>query len=198
MKYYLKKTGDDNMFSSYEQRSLQRKNWLNLFKEEELWAFYLRSKDLLVSTKGNVKRFSNNKVRKVHPDRAGYLQIKVKTLSDTTITKRVHRLVAETFLFCENKEYYEVNHIDGNKLNNSIQNLEWVTRKENLKHSFDNKVYRPLKGSENPRSKLSNTDVRNIRKLRKNNTLLTLAKKYKVTTTTIYLVCKNKTYKEVI
>lgn len=47
----------------------------------------------------------------------------------------VHRIVAETFLSNTNK-LLEVNHIDGNKKNNSVINLEWVTHSQNVKHAY--------------------------------------------------------------
>lgn len=74
---------------------------------------------------GRVKKMALTK----RPD--GYLRITIKGKG-----YYVHRLVAEVFIpNPENKE--QVNHIDGNKTNNCVSNLEWTSRSENVKHAYD-------------------------------------------------------------
>lgn len=64
----------------------------------------------------------------------GYLKVVLMGSGGSRITVNVHRLVAMAFL--ENfNEGYVVNHKDGNKENNSVDNLEWVSPKENIVHS---------------------------------------------------------------
>lgn len=78
--------------------------------------------------------------------------------------KTVHRLVAQAFIpNPENKP--EVNHKDGNKFNNHVENLEWVTRKENFKHAWDNGLFskRRIKGEKNGNAKMTDFKVRRMR-----------------------------------
>lgn len=85
-----------------------------------------------ISTFGRVSNY--RKIMKTYKINSGYVCIK---LHDTTGRKSflLHRLVAETFLpNPDNKA--EVNHIDGNKSNNRVDNLEWVTSAENKRHAF--------------------------------------------------------------
>ncbi|MFD0768883.1 NUMOD4 motif-containing HNH endonuclease [Bacillus sp. CGMCC 1.60114] len=74
----------------------------------------------------------------------------------------VHRLVAEAFIPKEEGKNF-VNHIDGNKSNNCIDNLEWCTHKENLRHARDKQLLR-VKGESNPSAKLRKEDIEYIRK----------------------------------
>lgn len=72
----------------------------------------------------------------------------------------VHRLIAQAFIpNPENKPF--VNHIDGNKLNNSINNLEWCTNDENMKHAVDTGLI-SFKGELNPSNKLSKEQALDI------------------------------------
>jgi hypothetical protein len=110
-------------------------------------------------------------------------------------TKRVHRLVAEHF--CEKlNDKHEVNHIDGNKLNNKFDNLEWVSHSDNVKHAFDNGLMKALKGSKNPNSKLTEKDVKEIREIaskKRNYNRIGLAKQYGVSDKHIQDIVNSKT-----
>ena len=104
----------------------------------------------MVSDNGDVRRIGSNKNCSTR-DRKGYLAVDLYENGERK-TKRVHRLVAEAFIpNPDNKT--EVNHKDGNKLNNNVSNLEWVTSKENVRHAWDNGLMKPsysMLGRKNP------------------------------------------------
>lgn len=77
---------------------------------------------------------------------------------------QLHRLVLESFNPI-NKLSMEVNHIDGNKHNNSLSNLEWVTSKENKIHAVAIGLNNPPRGENNGKSKVTSDDVIYIKKL---------------------------------
>lgn len=88
-----------------------------------------------VSCIGDVYSLRQNKLLKPHPDRKGYLKVKLYGAQSEKLSTRVHRLVAYAFL-PNPQSLPEVNHIDYNKLNNHYSNLEWCTTKHNVNHSF--------------------------------------------------------------
>lgn len=108
---------------------------------------------------------------------------------------RVHRLVAECYIpNPDNKPY--VNHIDGNKSNNKLINLEWCTAKENEYHKRT-VLKKHIIGSDVYGSKLNNDDVLWIRNNRNNFSTKELSYKFNVSTTSIYNILKNKTWKHI-
>lgn len=74
-------------------------------------------------------------------DTVGYYQCILRDTNGKRHYTRVHRLVAKTFIDNPNK-LPQVNHKDGNKLNNNVSNLEWCTNSENTQHGYDNSLYK--------------------------------------------------------
>lgn len=90
-----------------------------------------------VSNYGEVRNNKTGRLMKPIKNEKGYLRVGLTT-NGKLKCMRVHRLVAQAFIHNpDNKP--EVNHIDFNKENNCVSNLEWVTGKENTKHSLGNR-----------------------------------------------------------
>ena len=95
-----------------------------------------------VSTKGNIKSFKKYKEGAIlKPKKDGKDRYLMICLSNNGSQKYylIHRLVAQAFIQNPNNKE-EVNHIDGNKKNNNVENLEWVTHSENIRHAFENNL----------------------------------------------------------
>lgn len=132
------------------------------YTPSEIWKDVIGYEDTYeVSNFGNVRRKSCNLKQFSNID--GY---KVLSLSKNgeTKTQLVHRLMLKAFVpNLENKE--QVNHIDCDKQNNNLENLEWVTPEENIKHAVENDRQRDQNGENNNMSKLTEKDVLFIRRL---------------------------------
>lgn len=100
----------------------------------EIWKPIKDYPEYKVSNLGRIKSLYKDIILNQCKNERGYLNVWLYN-SGKRKGFRVHRLVAEAFLVkhCEN---LEVNHIDHNKENNCVDNLEWCTKSENIKHSF--------------------------------------------------------------
>ena len=107
---------------------------------KELWKPLLEYKGIEISSIGRIRKAANKRrkeriLTEFPKDRDGYCRCSVQKIDGTWTSQPVHRLVAKAFIpNVENKQ--AVNHIDGNRQNNKVENLEWVTPKENVIHSF--------------------------------------------------------------
>jgi hypothetical protein len=139
-------------------------------------------------------------------DKKGYLRVGL-VINGKLCTKKIHRLIAEAFIPNPEKKP-QVNHINCIKSDNRVENLEWVTPKENTEHAIKNNLFCFIdsvksvnkiikKGELNGNSKLTASDVLQIRKLYKPRlfTLEMLAKKFNVKRSCVKDVVLKKSWK---
>jgi hypothetical protein len=150
----------------------------------------------------------DGRVLKPAKDNKGYLRVGL-TINGKLCTKKVHRLIAQTFISNTlNKPF--VNHINGIKNDNRVENLEWVTAKENTKHAIDNGLFyfntseqsiniNTKKGSLNGMSILNEQEVIEIRKKFKPRkyTRKMLSLEYNVTENCIKDIIIRKSWKHI-
>lgn len=110
---------------------------------------------------------NNVKQLTTHVSNTGYERICI-SYKKMAINLSIHRVVASAFI--NNKDSlinFEVNHKDGNKLNNCVENLEWVTPKENVKHAFEFNLCKC--GENHARSKYTNKQIIHVCELLTHN-----------------------------
>lgn len=114
--------------------------------------------DYEVSEDGRIRNIHNKREIKQFVGKDGYLRTQIAGK-----TRLVHRVVAKAYI-PEDPEREFVNHKDGNKQNNHVDNLEWSTKSENLRHAYQHSLKRKPVGTLNGRCKLTDDQVDFIRK----------------------------------
>jgi hypothetical protein len=136
--------------------------------ESEIWKPIKGFESLyLISNLGRLKSFHRDKIngKVINPTLTtkGYFHVHLYRAGEK-ITARIHQLVAQAFIGDCPKDH-QVNHKNGNKTDNRASNLEYLTMSENIEHAKFSGLY--TKGTKRPASKLTENDVREIRKLSK-------------------------------
>lgn len=150
---------------------------------KEIWVTLPDNPNYKISTAGSLYSIKRNKLMKPKIDRYGYYSVGLR-YSNNRVFTTIHRLVAKTFIPNPNNKP-QVNHIDCDKLNNNVSNLEWVTVKENIAHTHKMGRNANINGSKNPMAKLTDIDVWNIRFMYPNLSNYFIAKLYNVSDETI-------------
>ena len=165
----------------------------------EVWRTYPHNELYLVSNFGRIKRLSyktrhnrtwSERILTNTKTNDGYLKVGI-VCNGIYKDVRVHRMVAETFIDNPNDKPH-VNHINGNKLDNRTENLEWCTAKENISHSYENNL-QPIQVN-TYKGKLTNWQRKEI-VTRYNSEEISkrrLALEYGVSHTTISAIVNNK------
>lgn len=118
------------------------------------------NKEYTIDENGMVFDIENNRYKKSYINHKGYIYYTFYINGKSKLFF-AHRLVLMTFNPIENMEKLQVNHIDGNKKNNNIKNLEWCTQSENQRHAFRMGLI-SRKGTKNSQCKLSENQVIDI------------------------------------
>jgi len=153
-----------------------------------------------VSDQGQVRRISTVGGARagyvLNPDpNARYLHVTLSYLQEKE-NRTIHSLVAEAFLGSP-PGGYQVNHKNGEKHDNRVENLEWVTASQNHHHA--RWVLGRLLGENHPQSKLTKDDVRSIRRLYASGDFIQqeLAERFGIDRTTVSDITRHKHWRHV-
>ncbi len=158
------------------------------------------SGNYLVNKEGVLINQDTREIMATHKSKKGYIISNVTYSPYGDHIKKfmsLHRLVAETFIpNPDNKP--QVNHIDGNKENNSVSNLEWVTNNENMQHAIQNGLVIPgkNKGCDSNNSNLDEDLLYSFRHMyvEQNVSAYKLSKIFSISYTSAKRIANNKTY----
>jgi len=157
----------------------------------------VKSVDRFCASRWGTPRRVKGRMMKLFKTPQGYLQV---LLCRNGMSKKffIHRLVASAFI-ANSHNYPQVNHLDGNKSHNSVENLEWNSCQQNCHHALENKLYVTAKGSDAGQAKLTEDIVRDIREQAAVGIWhKTLAAQYGVGRKAITKIVNNQRWKHVV
>jgi hypothetical protein len=161
----------------------------------EVWKKIEEFENYEISNLGRLKvhlkfrRYRDYQTKILNPakDKDGYFRT-ILTRKGIRLNKQIHRLVCSSFIDNTLKKPC-VNHIDGNKQNNNVTNLEWCTVRENNIHAIKLGLKKPLKGVNHNMVKLTEDEVLQIRKM--NITQREISKIYNISQTQVSRIKNN-------
>ena len=169
----------------------------------ESWMPLVNYPDYAVSNCGNIKRLTDasgtaaGAVLQGALDKYGYRVVSLRN-EGAVKTLKIHRLVAEAFIGAIPADM-QVNHKNGVKLDNRVENLEIVTAGQNVRHSFRQLGRKPTTGSECGTTWLSDQQIRDIRKLKKDGIRqVEIAARFGLSVGRTSAIILRKSYKDVI
>jgi hypothetical protein len=149
-----------------------------------------------ISNKGRIKYLLSNypvKITKGSRTNKGY-KIGWVIKNGKKTSRGIHCLVAEAFI-PNPLNLPEVNHKNGKKWDNRVENLEWCTHAENMKHARVTKLMNPQKGEKNGNSKLTKSQVLKVIKLKGKYTQQKIADIFGITQAQVSFIHNNKSWK---
>lgn len=152
--------------------------------------------DYYANDNGSIYSSISHKTLSYQLDKDGYAKVQLSSTDGKRHRYSVHRLILENFNPIEGMQNLQVNHIDGNKLNNKLENLEWCNCSKNQMHAYQIGL-KNQKGDKNNASRLTEKQALEIIDLllSKQFTYKEIASKYKVHEETIGAIKRKKNWK---
>lgn len=158
----------------------------------EVWETINGFSNYQISTLGIIKNLKNGNLLGLRKDgKNDYITVSLRNDKGVVVNNTVHYFMAKAFL-----PKIQINHIDGDKTNNKLDNLEWSNGSLNTKHAYDRGLAKKA-----PRNKkLTEEHVREIREryTGARGAITGLAKEYKVSLSTIHELVNFKSWKNII
>ena len=140
--------------------------------EKQISLLYPNIKDCYyITDQGEIYNKNTGNILKQKKELDGYIRVSLMKKTGGTTYVQLHRVLMMAFKPIENMKKLQVNHIDGNKENNILSNLEWVTAKQNIQHAIQNNLmnFDYLYGEKSNLSNYTEKDAIRVIELLKSN-----------------------------